>query len=194
MDNEPNWKFGHCKNCGQLEAYCSCDNHVAKHKQCEANAKVCIHCEEQGRNRCETEGCGNYEQRRCRQRSRPGKDVCRFHGGGKIGKRSAGRPPQTAKYADLGAISEIADRLAQDPQLLSLRKEIAILTSRTEDLLAQYEGGRNGQFCVTRKIIGIASTNVDYSIFSGGTPHNTAIIFNTPCSFLNKSVSAFGIC
>ena len=126
-------------------------------KQCESQKKQCGVC---GGNQNQTEDnkflciCEEFTSKRCEQtvkkeRVLQGTYKCRFHGAGTLAK-PGGRPLTTGRYADKIAKMTEKFRIAyqtslEDPDLLSLRKEIAVIDAFTDDIIdLMAEGGISG--------------------------------------------------
>lgn len=84
-----------------------------------------------GRPRCRAWSVNNGRQ--CRRLAMRGKRVCRSHGG------AGGRAPVHGKYSIARQLSEAFEVAIMHPRLLSLRDEVAILTVRLADLIAQVQ-------------------------------------------------------
>jgi hypothetical protein len=83
-------------------------------------------------------------QRRCRRHATPGAAVCRMHGG-KTPKGSASTHFRTGRHSTF-----VPTRLAakyrdatKDPELLSLRSELALLDARIAELLGRVDTGES---------------------------------------------------
>jgi hypothetical protein len=121
--------------------------------QCHAQATLCAYCNqppqrvdgETGEILYEGCTCENYEPRRCRQPSRPGFLVCRYHGAGKIGGPSGGRPITTGQYSryikELGQSAERFRTFLEDPMLMSVRSEFSLLADRNAQLVELKDWG-----------------------------------------------------
>jgi len=116
-------------------------------KQCEANSKQCAVCKG---NQNQTENnqflctCDEFTSKRCEQTVTPeklaqGTYVCRYHGTGSLAK-PGGRPLTTGRFATKIAKMATDFQLAyqtslEDPDLLSLRRDIAIIDAFSDDLM-----------------------------------------------------------
>lgn len=83
---------------------------------------------------------------RCKNPARPGYNVCRFHGAGKIGGPAGGRPPTHGRYSKF-LPSDLLDRYQEarnDPELLELRDELALLDVRAQELAGRLTEGGEG--------------------------------------------------
>lgn len=84
--------------------------------------------------------------KRCGNPAEPGYEVCRYHGGKtprgiasanwKHGKRS--------RYPLLGQLAEMHERAVNDPEILNLTQEIALLDARSGELLGKLGTGEAG--------------------------------------------------
>lgn len=77
---------------------------------------------------------------RCRQPVRHGWSVCKYHGAGTL-ENPAGRPPVSGNYSSHLPTRYMADfeSYMTDPNLLSMRKELALLDVRMGELLSRLE-------------------------------------------------------
>jgi len=75
----------------------------------------------------------------CAAPSRIGKNVCRCHGGGNKGS-VMGRPVETGRYSKFlpKELSTRFDRAMEDPTLIELRAEMALIVARIEQLLREW--------------------------------------------------------
>lgn len=90
----------------------------------------------------------------CRRRCVPGRNACKFHGGNTL-KGIAHPNYKHGKYAK-DPYPDLPDRLREgyeaaqnDPDLLALRNELALLRTRLNDLLARVDSGESGQLWKT---------------------------------------------
>lgn len=83
---------------------------------------------------------------RCRQPVRPGWSVCKFHGAGSS-DAPGGRPPETGRYSDHLPTRYFQDYQSYlaDPNLLSMRNEMALLDVRIGELLERLETADSAQ-------------------------------------------------
>jgi hypothetical protein len=84
-------------------------------------------------------------QQRCRRHATPGAAVCRMHGG-KTPRGSASihfRTGRHSKFVPARLAAKYRDA-AQDPELLSLRGELALLDARMAELLGRVDTGEGG--------------------------------------------------
>jgi hypothetical protein len=84
-------------------------------------------------------------QQRCRRHATPGMAVCRIHGG-KTPKGPALPQFRTGRYSKFlpARMAATYRAAAQDPELLSLRSEIALLDARIAELLGRVDTGESG--------------------------------------------------
>src|SRR5262249_52499599 len=84
-------------------------------------------------------------QERCKRWATPGREVCRMHGGRTLIGLAAPRL-KTGRYSKFLPIRLAADyeRAAHDPELLSLRHELAVVEARIIDLLGRVDTGEAG--------------------------------------------------
>jgi hypothetical protein len=83
-------------------------------------------------------------QRRCRRHATPGAAVCRMHGG-KTPRGSASihfRTGRHSKFIPARLAAKYRDA-TKDPELLSLRSELALLDARTAELLGRVDTGES---------------------------------------------------
>ena len=79
---------------------------------------------------------------RCKNPARRGYNVCSVHGAGK-GKKRGGRPITTGRYSKLLPydLLERYEASRNDPELLNLRDEIALLDAHIQDLTGHLSSG-----------------------------------------------------
>jgi hypothetical protein len=85
-----------------------------------------------------------HRQERCRRTTVPGMDVCRYHGG--LTPRGPASPQvRTGKYAKFLPARMVAryEASLHDPELTSLRRELALTDARLLDLLAHVDTGES---------------------------------------------------
>lgn len=85
-----------------------------------------------------------WEMLQCQRPARAGYYVCNFHGMGSGGRATGGRPseePAVTFYMEEGLLEKFT-RYAQDPNLFSMKDNVALLTARRDELLEGLaEGG-----------------------------------------------------
>jgi len=102
-------------------------------KRCKARNKNCRECKyryPRGSMDIRCPVCG--EERHCRNQVVRGYPVCRMHG-------ARGGAPLKSKFLVVEHLLEKYNRLLGSPNLLSLSSELALVSARTEQLMAQLE-------------------------------------------------------
>jgi hypothetical protein len=82
---------------------------------------------------------------RCKRWVTPGRDVCRFHGG-KVPRGPALPQFRHGRYSRFlpSRLAATYQTAAKDPELLSLRRELALVDARLDDLLQRVDTGESG--------------------------------------------------
>lgn len=94
--------------------------------------------------RCKAKNTTNGEQ--CKNHAVKGMEVCRKHGGASL-KGIASPSYKTGRYSKYlpGRLLDRYHEAAQDPELLNMREEIALLDARLSDLLTRVDTGEAGK-------------------------------------------------
>jgi hypothetical protein len=106
---------------------------IPPEKRCKARNKNCRECKyryPRGSMDIRCPVCG--EERHCRNQVVRGYPVCRMHG-------ARGGAPLKSKFLVVEHLLEKCNRLLGSPNLLSLASELALVSARTEQLMAQLE-------------------------------------------------------
>jgi hypothetical protein len=84
-------------------------------------------------------------QERCKRWATPGREVCRMHGGRTLMGLAAPRL-KTGHYSKFlpTRLAAEYERASHDPELLALRRELAVVDVRINDLLRRVDTGESG--------------------------------------------------
>lgn len=120
---------------------------------CNYPVRTCRNCKTRLAGTEDKKNCYNCgELRKCSNAPMYPSTVCRIHGGGSIKKgTSPGRPPITGEYSKFPLIKmtndkrvklRLTDRVQEamaDPELVALRKPLALISLRVQDLIERLE-------------------------------------------------------
>lgn len=129
-------RISHCPKCNTYRGCMEMDCKV----HCGANCKNCVACEYKYGKDSPLEKCPKCgRSRKCPNPKVTNRNTCRMHGG------TAKRGPASHKWKGKGIYSKAMPRAVQknfeqiitDPTLLVMRREIALLSHRSEELLAR---------------------------------------------------------